>query len=218
MKIQSNKPEEKEKQAVICGVVLREGFYSGSVEFPAVRCELVKPCKTHENICGRCSKPKKHQEFTEQCHCGRESKYTEYILKAARAYVESREDEYENDLSALSKKGTEIFKRRLISRIPSIERMAYTLNINKETFYEWEKIYPEFSDVMKDLRDKQAAMLIENGLSGVYNSTISKLILTKHGYRDSIESTVRTVPISESDRKLSDEAIEEFASGKKKNG
>lgn len=75
--------------------------------------------------------------------------------------------------------------------LPTIEGCALYLGITRETVYQWEKD-PEkklFSDIIAELRAKQAEMLINNGLSGRYNPVISKVLLTKHGYREGVEQT-----------------------------
>jgi hypothetical protein len=61
--------------------------------------------------------------------------------------------------------------------------------VNRDTIYDWETKEPEFSDILGKLRAKQAHMLITNGLSGDYNPTIAKVLLTKHGYREGQEVT-----------------------------
>jgi len=66
--------------------------------------------------------------------------------------------------------------------LPTIEDLANYLGIHKDTIYDWEKKYPEFSDVITRVRQEQASRLINNGLSGSYNPVITKLILNKHGY------------------------------------
>ncbi len=63
------------------------------------------------------------------------------------------------------------------------------LHVNRDTLYEWEKANKEFSDIMGELRAIQADRLVNKGLSGDYNPTIAKVLLTKHGYRDSQEVT-----------------------------
>ena len=47
--------------------------------------------------------------------------------------------------------------------------------------------HPEFSDILEQLLSAQASQLIQNGLVNNYNPTITKLMLTKHGYRDKAE-------------------------------
>ncbi len=103
--------------------------------------------------------------------------------------MESCNDEEKQEIIGLSAKGTELYKNRLKVNLPSIEGLALYLHVHKDTLYEWEKIHPEFSDVLGDIRAKQADRLISNGLSGDYNPTIAKLLLTKHGYSDKQEIT-----------------------------
>ena len=73
--------------------------------------------------------------------------------------------------------------------LPSIEGLCLKLHISKDTLYRWEKEYVEFSYYIDTLRQKQANCLLNNGLSGNYNPTIAKVILTKHGYREGQDIT-----------------------------
>lgn len=117
---------------------------------------------------------------------GRPTEYNEEILKKTESYLESCND-------------TEEDKEHNIKRIvnlPSIEGLAYELKINKDTIYAWAKIHKEFSDVIDDLRSKQAKSLLNNGLSGNYNPTIAKVLLTKHGYREGIDTTTNDESIN----------------------
>lgn len=128
---------------------------------------------------------------------GRPTEYNEKILKKAKKYLELCQDEEERQIIGLSAKGTELYKNKLKVKLPSIEGLAVYLGVARSTIYEWEKTenedkslkYPEFSDILGKILAEQAQRLINNGLSGDYNSTISKLILTKHGYSDKQEIT-----------------------------
>lgn len=73
--------------------------------------------------------------------------------------------------------------------IPTKGGLAVHLGVARETLYDWAGKYPEFSDVMEDLSAEQEKRLINNGLSGTYNPTIAKVLLTKHGYREGQELT-----------------------------
>ena len=110
---------------------------------------------------------------------GRPTSYTEDMPKMVRAYLDSCEDVESEDGSG---------KARLSVNIPSIEGLAYEIKINKDTIYGWCKIHPEFSDSIHALRAKQARALVNKGLSGQYNSTIAKVLLAHHGYRDAIDT------------------------------
>lgn len=73
--------------------------------------------------------------------------------------------------------------------LPTIEGLAVHLKVARDTLYDWASKYPEFSDILEQLKAAQATQLIQNGLVGNYNSTITKLMLTKHGYTDRTDVT-----------------------------
>ena len=91
----------------------------------------------------------------------RPSIYNDTILDKSRLYLESFRD---------------------VEVIPTIEGLALYLNLARSTLYEWERQYEEFSDILETLRAKQAQILISNGLQGKFNPTMSKMMLSKHGY------------------------------------
>lgn len=69
--------------------------------------------------------------------------------------------------------------------IPTIEGLALHLEISRETVYAWkdDEDKQQFSDIVSRLLAMQSAKLIEGGLSGDFNASITKLILSgKHGY------------------------------------
>lgn len=108
---------------------------------------------------------------------------TEYKYKELKpiieAYIESCVDTEESKEHGIRQK----------VRIPSIEGLCLKLNISKDTLYAWEKIHKEFSYDIDRVRKIQAERLLNKGLSGDYNPTIAKVLLTKHGYREGIEQT-----------------------------
>jgi hypothetical protein len=70
-----------------------------------------------------------------------------------------------------------------------VESLALHLGVARSTLHAWadtksDFYYEEFSDSLEQLKSVQASMLIQNGPKGEYNSTITKLLLTKHGYVD----------------------------------
>ena len=70
------------------------------------------------------------------------------------------------------------------NKVPSIARLAVTLNVSKNSLYNWGEQDPEFLNTLDQLKQIQEAMLLENGLTGKYNATIVKLMLANYGYRD----------------------------------
>ena len=70
--------------------------------------------------------------------------------------------------------------------IPSAVGLALVLNITRSTLYEWAKDdhKKEFSDILDNINKKQEQVLLKNGLTNQFNSNITKLVLSKHGYQD----------------------------------
>lgn len=66
--------------------------------------------------------------------------------------------------------------------LPTRVGFAIKLKVSRDTVDLWSKTYPEFSDALKKLDGAQRKELINRGLDGSYNSTITKLILSSnHG-------------------------------------
>lgn len=99
---------------------------------------------------------------------GRPTIYNEDILSKAREYL--------NNLPT-----DEV--------IHSIEGLADFLDINRSTIYDWSKQEDkkEFSNIVDKILNLQGKTLINGGVSGKFNSSITKVMLTKHGYREGID-------------------------------
>lgn len=134
---------------------------------------------------------------------GRPTDYSDEVVSDAWNYVK----EFAND------EGT---GDKLKVNLPTIEGLALYLEISRSTLYLWQKEHKEFSDIIEILQQKQAQVLINNGLSGNYNPTIAKVLLTKHGYTDKQEIDQKTEHSGEikhtvDHSKLSDAALREIA-------
>lgn len=121
---------------------------------------------------------------------GRPTDYSSDLLEKAQEYLALCQDE-EVQVVKLSneEKGYVSYENKLKVKLPSIEGLARFLGIARSSVYLYAEQHQEFSDILEDIKAEQAQRLINNGLSGDYNSTISKLILTKHGYSDKQEIT-----------------------------
>lgn len=83
------------------------------------------------------------------------------------------------------------FDFKLKVKLPSIEGYALYVGFTLETIYVWEKKYRLFSDIIKDLRQRQVEKLLEWGISWKYNPVITRLLLSKHWYVEKVESDVK---------------------------
>ena len=68
--------------------------------------------------------------------------------------------------------------------IPSRVGLCCYLGIDKTTSYDWEAIYPEFSHTLRVIDTLQEHTGVNKGITGEFNSTITKLVLANHGYSD----------------------------------
>lgn len=73
--------------------------------------------------------------------------------------------------------------------VHSIEGLAEYLGITRPTIYDWESQAEkkEFSYIVEQVRQKQAKQLVNKGLKGEYNSSIAKVMMSKHGYAEKQE-------------------------------
>jgi hypothetical protein len=101
---------------------------------------------------------------------GRPSDYSEEKLEKAKDYVINHE--IYGDV------------------VPTAVGLAEHLDQHLDTLYEWAKYEDrkEFSDTLRRVQQKQHSKLVNGGLSGVLNQTITKLMLSNHGYSE--KSTV----------------------------
>ncbi len=80
--------------------------------------------------------------------------------------------------------------------LPTVYAFAQYINTPKTTIYEWAKKHTEFSYSLERINCEQEESIINKGLSGEYNATIAKLILTaNHGYTERKDITTNGADI-----------------------
>lgn len=94
----------------------------------------------------------------------RPTKYTPKLLEKANTYLKKWKDEGD--------------------AIPSVEALAGYLEVSRSTLYNWGDEHSEFLDILGEVNRLQAKTLINNGLTGEFNSNITKLVLGKHGFSE----------------------------------
>jgi len=100
---------------------------------------------------------------------GRPTTYTDEVIKKAASYL----DEWES----------------LGDMIPSVEGLAEYIERARSTIYKWdgEDDKPEISDTLAKINEIQKRTLINKGLSGDFNSNITKLVLGNHGLSEKLQ-------------------------------
>ncbi len=79
------------------------------------------------------------------------------------------------------------------TQLPTVEGLALALDVNKTTIYEWDKDYPEFSNYLKKIANKQKEQLINDGMYGgkeVNASMAIFLLKAIHGLHENEPSTL----------------------------
>ena len=75
--------------------------------------------------------------------------------------------------------------------IPTAQGLTLILDVSDETISNWgkHKNKREFFGLLEKLKRKQHQALVNGGITGDFNSNITKLVLTKHGYSDRQDNT-----------------------------
>lgn len=69
--------------------------------------------------------------------------------------------------------------------VPSVAGLACYLGISKNSVYKYGEVDSDFLNTLEIIEVKQEKMLLNGGLSSTYNPTITKLMMSNHGYRES---------------------------------
>lgn len=108
---------------------------------------------------------------------GRPTTYNQTVLKEAQAYLTEYNSKHNHPF-------------------PSHVGLAQVIKRGINTLYEWQRktddndnlVYPEFKDVMDQIKEIQEMELIHNGVRGIYQPTVTSLILGKHGYHKKVDN------------------------------
>ena len=76
--------------------------------------------------------------------------------------------------------------------LPTIEGLALHIDVARSTIYDWisqdTEELKEFSDIVGGILEKQGKTLINKGLNNSFNSSITKVMLSKHGHREAVDT------------------------------
>ena len=71
--------------------------------------------------------------------------------------------------------------------VPSVAGLACYLGKHKASMYNYAEQSTEFFDTLEAIKTVQENKLLNGGLTGSFNSTIAKLMLSNHGYSEKQE-------------------------------
>lgn len=114
---------------------------------------------------------------------GRPTDLTPALLAKAKGYLASLKPDLYNEVS-----------KTWDVDLPSVAGLACYLDVSRETIYAWAKDEENvvISDTLTKVQRTQEQKLIKGGVGGAYNPSFSKLLMTKHGYADKVDSDVTT--------------------------
>lgn len=95
---------------------------------------------------------------------GRPTKYNEELQAKADYYVENH--------------------REFDDLVPSMAGLCCMLKISRGLAFVWRDQHPDFAETLEDINARQHKMLITGGLSSNMNPTITKLMMSNHGYSE----------------------------------
>lgn len=68
--------------------------------------------------------------------------------------------------------------------VPSVAGLSCYLDVAKSSIYKYRDESPRFSDTLERIESLQEKMLLKGGLMGDFNPTITKLMMSNHGYSE----------------------------------
>ena len=101
---------------------------------------------------------------------GRPTKLTKELMAKAKEYLATYEDH--GDV------------------VPSNAGLGVYLEVSRKTIHNWKEESEEFLHILDQIAQLQEQKLLSGGLSNTFNSTITKLMLTKHDYSDKVAQDV----------------------------
>lgn len=121
---------------------------------------------------------------------GRPTVYKESFIKEVDIYLQLCKDEYDEFHKTRGDR-SDSYERIVKVNLPTREGFAKHIGVTRQTIDDWSKQpeKKEFSYALSKIDEEQKQRLINMGLSGEYNSTIAKLVLSaNHGMAEKNET------------------------------
>lgn len=110
------------------------------------------------------------------------------MIEEIKKHAGGRPSEYQEKMPRIREY---LFRyKQLDEVVPSIEGLADYVPMSRQTIYNWieDQEKGEFLDIIERIFVQQGKLTLNLGLKGEFNSTIAKLLLSKHGYIEESKS------------------------------
>jgi len=114
----------------------------------------------------------------ETAQAGQPTKYREEMVELAKQYLV----DYKLDEPVPTIEGLAMYLGEKVK-----DKNGEKIGLSRESVYTYEKEHPEFFDITRIIRTLQGKELLTGGLLSKFNSIIARLMLAKHGYKESHE-------------------------------
>lgn len=124
----------------------------------------------------------------------------------------ARPQKYNDDMQAKAEDYYKNHESLTGDVVPSVCGLACYLEVIEKTLYNWRDVHPQFLHTLAKIKEKQKKLLLNNGLTGEFNSNITKLMLGNHGFHEkkdidhSGEITTKTIDLT----KLTKQELEDL--------
>lgn len=114
---------------------------------------------------------------------GRPTEYKEEYIDKVDEYLAVSVDKYD--------------EKKLKVSLPTMGGFSLFIDVSEKSLYNWRDEHPKFLQALSKIVKEQQKRLLDMGLSGEYNSTIAKLVLSaNHGMREKSDVTTNDDKIS----------------------
>lgn len=126
---------------------------------------------------------------------GRPTEYKEEFIAKVDEYLKICEDE-EDEFHKTRGEKSDSYDRIIKAKLPTMYGFAKFIGVALSSVYLWKEKYPQFSEALEKVMEEQKERITNKAISGEYNPTIAKLILSSnHGMREGTDVTSGGKPI-----------------------
>lgn len=97
---------------------------------------------------------------------GRPTQYRDEYAAMLRDYANA----------AMTPLDNQVDKRLTYSNFPTVEGFLFKLAVKNATFWDWVQAHEALADALEDLRRVQKQLIIQRGITGIYNAAFTKFV------------------------------------------